>query len=1178
MVNITDGTIDTVGAGQGSSLNISGGTIHSLSVDGANTVLSGGSFDSINTSTDTVSALLANGYAYKLLPQSTWVDGINGEDARTLSGDIRVRSIPVKINTQPVDISFTYGDTEKTLTVAASGSSPISYQWYQNDNAVDGQTSPEINVSGLGAGSYQYFCRLTCEGYVLDSKTVTVTVEKATVTPPTVSDKEYSGQTQTSGVTVEEDTPYTVEADLGGTDVGTYDVVLKLKDTANYKWSDSEEAEKTIHFQITEADNGWTQKPAISDWTYGGTVSTPTGAAKFGTVKVEYKVKDADDITYSESVPTNAGSYTARFTVESTNNFTGLSDEKGFTILPKDITVTITPNGGTYGGTITPATAKLNGVVEGDSVDVTLTYTGTANDGTVASGTTAPTHAGTYTVTAAIKNSNYNLTGNTQADFKIEKATVTTPTVDSKVYTGETLTADVPPSDLYTVERNEGGTVVNASGYPVELKLKDDKNYQWDNAGGQTTFAITKATSNTWTTIPAITGWTYGETANQPIGAAQFGTMKVEYKVKDAEDGSYSATVPTQAGSYTARFTVADTNNFNGLSEVKDFTISKVSLTVKAKDHTITYGDAPANGGVEYSDFVDGEDASVLGGTLAYDYSYSRYGNVGDYTITPKGLTSGNYAITFEQGTLTVQQKEIGIDWSNTQLTYNGSAQIPTATPTGLENNDAITLAVSGEQTDAGNDYTAKVDAIQGTKAGNYTLPKDVTTTFSIAKKEVIITGTTVAATKVYDGNTTAQITSDGELQGKCDGDDLTIVRGTAAYNNKNVGESKTVTFSGFALDGPAAGNYTLTAQPASVTASITKKPVTLAITVGENLFDGTNGVNYSTSLESGTGFVDNDDVSIVPGDATFAYCYPAENIPVTFTAFSLSGADAGNYSITNPTPENVTGSIKVSDRYLNLENNDDFAGQTEVWVDGVACPVQTDVGTYAALPESGDLLTIYTYKQGTSTAAHENYPTGMAVYSIVRDDGGAKLQKIDELDNLLQYSGCSIRINGKPGIRMITSLTKETKEALKKGELAGYTLEEYGTVVAWDVGADMQLPLTLGSSNKHNYAYKKGVSDPVFANVGNLTQYTNVLVWDSLPDAQLAQDILMRPYIILSNEDGETVTLYGGTVSRSIGYVAQQNADTFPKGSAGYNYVHDIIGRVANLNQSNESTTTAGG
>ena len=160
----------------------------------------------------------------------------------------------------------------------------------------------------------------------------------------------------------------------------------------------------------------------------------------------------------------------------------------------------------------------------------------------------------------------------------------------------------------------------------------------------------------------------------------------------------------------------------------------------------------------------------------------------------------------------------------------------------------------------------------------------------------------------------------------------------------------------------------------------------------------------------------------------------------------------------------------------------------------------------------------------------------------------------------------------------MITSLTKEAKAALKKGELAGYTLEEYGTVAVWSSDLDNQ-PLTLNTKkSRSNYAYKRGVSDPVFANVGALTQYTNVLVWDSLEAKKYDEDIVMRPYIKLSNKEGQTVVLYGGTVSRSIGYVAQQNANTFPVGSAGYNYVHNIIDKVANLNQSNESTTTAGG
>ncbi|MCI7726932.1 MAG: hypothetical protein MSH58_07325 [Clostridiales bacterium] len=238
-------------------------------------------------------------------------------------------------------------------------------------------------------------------------------------------------------------------------------------------------------------------------------------------------------------------------------------------------------------------------------------------------------------------------------------------------------------------------------------------------------------------------------------------------------------------------------------------------------------------------------------------------------------------------------------------------------------------------------------------------------------------------------------------------------------------------------------------------------------------------------------------------------------------------------------------------------------------WAEGGEWEIAQDE-TISLTNPSSRLLTKYTT---TTNDQGGEYPTGMQVFELNESNNP---EEIPALENLLQYSGCSIRINGKPGIRMITSLTKEAKEALKKGELAGYTLEEYGTVAQWSKNLGGQ-PLTLSTGNS-NYAYKKGVSDPVFANVGNLTQYTNVLVWDSLPDEKLAQDILMRPYIILSNEDGETVTLYGGIVSRSIGYVAQQNADTFPVGSAGYKYVHDIIDKVANLNQSNESTTTAGG
>ena len=53
------------------------------------------------------------------------------------------------------------------------------------------------------------------------------------------------------------------------------------------------------------------------------------------------------------------------------------------------------------------------------------------------------------------------------------------------------------------------------------------------------------------------------------------------------------------------------------------------------------------------------------------------------------------------------------------------------------------------------------------------------------------------------------------------------------------------------------------------------------------------------------------------------------------------------------------------------------------------------------------------------------------------------------------------------------------------------------------------------------------------------------------------------RAYIVHMDADDNTVTLYGGCVSRSIGYIAYQNRDTFKPGTAAYEYVWGIIKAV---------------
>ena len=242
------------------------------------------------------------------------------------------------------------------------------------------------------------------------------------------------------------------------------------------------------------------------------------------------------------------------------------------------------------------------------------------------------------------------------------------------------------------------------------------------------------------------------------------------------------------------------------------------------------------------------------------------------------------------------------------------------------------------------------------------------------------------------------------------------------------------------------------------------------------------------------------------------------------------------------------------------------FDGCATVWVDGVEYTVQTGTDSrYVNLPEGtepGSLVT-YSYHVGDASDIHTQYPVGMKVWALEENaDGSYTPEKVEDLTNILQYSGSSIRIVGNKGIRMITSIEQNKKLNMTIGNLSGYTLQEYGTVLAWSSDLEGGNPLVLGPDYaKSNYAYKRGVADPIFAFSGTLMQYTNVLVGFSLD--QCKDDIAMRPYMILKNAEGEEVTLYGGIVHRSIGYIAWQNKDVFTPGTDAYNYVWEIINHV---------------
>ena len=242
--------------------------------------------------------------------------------------------------------------------------------------------------------------------------------------------------------------------------------------------------------------------------------------------------------------------------------------------------------------------------------------------------------------------------------------------------------------------------------------------------------------------------------------------------------------------------------------------------------------------------------------------------------------------------------------------------------------------------------------------------------------------------------------------------------------------------------------------------------------------------------------------------------------------------------------------------------SREELGGATAVWIDGAEYPVEykEDTGT-VYLPENASVMTAHTFYVGDANDVHTQYPNSMKVWMLDYKDGAYSAKYIKEFDNLLQYSGSSIRIVGNKGIRMISSLNKSVKQALTGSGLAGYTLVEYGTLLA-QTSKMGDGPLILGQSySRSNYAYKKGVADPVFKNTGELVQYTNVLV--GFNNDQCKEDIAMRPYIIVADAQGNTYTIYGGILYRSVGYIAYQNRNAFQPNTAAYNYVWEIIHHV---------------
>ncbi|RUL69271.1 YDG domain-containing protein [Dyella choica] len=629
---------------------------------------------------------------------------------------------------------------------------------------------------------------------------------------------------------------------------------------------------------VTKTYDGTTAAPIgfTPTYNYSGFVSGDTGASLTDT-GVAYNsahVVSASDVTVSGlSISGIVGSNGSQ---ASDYSLVPNSANVAASITPATLTATLTNSGvtKTYDGTTAAPigfapTYGYSGLVSGDT-SANLSDTGAVYNSAQVANATRVTVSGL--IISGISGSNASLasdytlaSGSVSVAATITPATLTASLVGpiSKVYDGTTV-ATLTPID-YTLSgfvSGEGATVTQTSGA-----------YNSSNVANATTVTATLGGSDFM---------------------ANSGTSLSNYSLPTSASGAAS--------------------------------ITPALLVVTANNASKTYNGIAYSGGngVVYSGLVNGENASVLGGTLVYGGTSQGAVNAGFYTITPSGLSSSNYTINYGNGMLTVSPATLTASLTGTVTkVYDGTTAATLASGnyslTGVIGSDAVSLndPTSGlyATANAGSGINVQASglAISGSGVGNYILGNSTAIAAIGMITPARLTITANSANITYN----AQSYSGGNgvtYNGFVDGQSTAVLGGALTYGGSSQG----------ALN---VGSYTLT--PSGLTSN-----------------------NYAIAYNSGM-------LTIMPATLTYVatpvQVFAGQTIPTltgTVTGFqgsdTLANATSGTLTFTTPaTAQSPAGEYAIAGH--GLAAND--GNYTFVQAAGNALAFNVVVNSEVALP-----------------------------------------------------------------------------------------------------------------------------------------------------------------------------------------------------------------------------------
>lgn len=464
------------------------------------------------------------------------------------------------------------------------------------------------------------------------------------------------------------------------TDAATYYVTVCVAESENYN-----EFSADFSFTVEKAGNSLTTE-FTAGWTYGEKPVISEPSAAFGDVVVTYyadeeHLEQLDRGSFTSA--TNAGTYYCVITVEGTDNYDGISEERSFEIKKASVAVDFDIENTVYNGEEIGDPVLKEGSNPGGAA-VTVTFT--ADSGSL-NANDRPRNAGSYTVTVAVAESTNYLGGEASKSFEItrKEVTVTVENADSLVYTGEPIELALAADGI--VAADEGvvipvataaeGDVRDAKEYHLTFSLDGEGsgNYVLTQEEGVVTVSAAQTTVSVADANGVYDGAAYDGSITVALGNAglSLGEITWQYRVGD---GGWTEGLPVNAGTYTISIKTYSNSGNVTVTNLGDATaqlvIDKAQVrytATLAEGAEIVFGDTftqeqmnalvtvTDDGGVTVDTYTV---RLELADGSAYDASVP-VGTAVSIVIVPV-VDEANYEVTVTEGlTLSVQSKAIDI-------------------------------------------------------------------------------------------------------------------------------------------------------------------------------------------------------------------------------------------------------------------------------------------------------------------------------------------------------------------------------------------------------------------------------------------------------------------------------------------------------------------------------------